>query len=74
MPTVSSPHPLASSPDPIGSVCVPDHERIDSLENRLGVLESQHAWLRIEQLEAELARQAKLIAYIINRDYGEASA
>lgn len=43
---------------------------IESLETRTAALEAQHVWLRVEQLEAELARQGKLLEYILGRDYG----
>ena len=68
----SSPHDATTQADSVGSVSVPDSERIGGLETRVAVLEAQHVWLRVEQLEAELARQAKLIDYVVGRDYGAA--
>ena len=69
------PEQAERQPDPVGSACIPiSHTaRIDSLETRTAVLEAQHVWLRVEQMEAELARQGKLLEYILNRDCGGAS-
>ena len=42
--------------------------RMDSLELRVGVLESQHVWLRVEQLEAQVRSMAKIVAFLVDGD------
>lgn len=72
MSAVAAPEQAERQPDPVGSACIPITHlaRIESLETRTAALEAQHVWLRVERLEAELARQGKLIEYILGRDYG----
>lgn len=80
MSAVAAPEQAERQPDPVGSACIPITRltRIESLETRTAALEAQHVWLRVEQLDAELARQAKLldsivesiVDYVIGKDEG----
>lgn len=56
-----------------GAGVISTQQRFDSIEVRLAALESAQAWLRLEQLQAELARLDALIDYIVERDGGSAA-
>ena len=53
-----------------GAEVICTRQRLDSIEVRLAALESAQAWLRVEQLQAELASLHALIEYIVERDGG----
>jgi hypothetical protein len=64
------PEQAETDPDLIGSACVPinTNMRLDSLELRVSVLEAQHVWLRIEQLEAQARAIQKLAEFLVGSD------
>ncbi len=66
------PESTAVEPDLIGSVAIPidANTRLDSLELRTRNLEAQHAWLRVEQLDAQVQSLAKVVASLVDRDGG----
>lgn len=53
-----------------GAGVISTRQRLDSIEVRLAALESAQAWLRLEQLQAELASLHAVIEYIVERDGG----
>lgn len=71
MSAAAGPTQAEPQPDHLGSTCIPtdvQHMRMDSLELRVGVLESQHVWLRVEQLEAQVRSMAKIVAFLVDGD------
>ena len=69
----AGPQQVEAQPDNHGSACIPidDHMRIDSLELRTRNLEAQHVWLRLEQLEAQVRSQGKVLASLVeDGDWG----
>ena len=68
MSAAAGPDQAEPDPDIIGSACIPidTNVRLDSLEQRTRVLEAQHVWLRLEQLDAQVQSMAKVLASLVD--------
>jgi hypothetical protein len=66
----AGPQQAEPDPDNIGSACIPIdiNIQVGSLEQRVRVLEAQHVWLRLEQLDAQVQSMAKVMASLVDRD------
>ena len=68
MSAAAGPDQADPTSDIIGSACIPidTNIRLDSLEMRVRILEAQHVWLRLEQLDAQVQSMAKVLASLVD--------